>query len=348
VNSESATESRWSRFWFTPVPTTGIHVVRVLSGLLFLFWLLSLVGHQEGFFSRTGWLDMTAFQELRRQQEFQPADWSILYIAGQNPAIFSAIYWTSIAVIVLFTLGIATRLTSIGTWVIVVSFLANPATSYDGDYLLGILAFHLMIGHVLMGAWSGNLNKLEWLLGSRHDFVFARLLFTKPDEPRLSYGANFMMRLFQIHFTIIVVTSGLHKLQIGDWWSGSALWYTLHPPFQVTLESLKRERATAPVVMFFVSLVQYAALAWQIGFPAFAWRSGVVWRSVLLGGAAIGWVGVLFLFKLPLFGPFFFIGSLCFLNADEWAWLKGRVLSMTQRSAEGKVAREPVKVGSKK
>ena len=41
--------------WFTPAPITGMVVLRIASGLLFLVWLLSFVGHQNEFFSLNGW-----------------------------------------------------------------------------------------------------------------------------------------------------------------------------------------------------------------------------------------------------------------------------------------------------
>ena len=207
---------------------------------------------------------------------------------------------------------------------VVVSFLANPATLYDGDYLLVVLAFYLMIGHLLVGQWNGNLSLTERIVGSRHDFLFARWLFPSTEPRPLSYGANFMMRLFQIHFALIIVTSALHKLQMSDWWTGIALWYPLHPTFKTSLESLQREAPNASFTLFYLSLAQYLVLAWQLAFPAFAWRTGW-WRGLLLGGAVIGWLGAFFLFRLPLFGPFVFLGCLSFLRPEEWAWALDRL-----------------------
>ena len=353
MNSEQPSGSLWSRFWFTPIPTTGLQVLRVLSGLLFSFWLLSFLGHQEGFFSLTGWFDLQGYESVQRQGQQEalagPIDWSLLYIAGESRATFQVLYWFAVAVMLLFTLGVATRIMGICVWLLVVSFLANPAASFEGDYLLGVLAFHLMIGHLLLGQWNGNLSIAERILGSKDDFLFRHWLFPRKfGERPMSHAANFSLRLLQIHVAIIIVTSGLHKLQMGDWWSGAALWYALHPPFQTTLETLQRQKTFAPTMMFWVSLIQYAVLAWQIAFPVFAWRRGVFARTILLGGAALGWVGALYLFKLPLFGPFVFIGALSFLSPDEWAWLKNRVGSMFQASAETKAERETARTAIKR
>ena len=64
-------------------------------------------------------------------------------------------------VALLFTLGIATRITGVLTWVAVVSFLGNPAASYDADFLINILAFYLMLGYLLLGFWNGRLSIFE-------------------------------------------------------------------------------------------------------------------------------------------------------------------------------------------
>jgi hypothetical protein len=349
VNNDRAASEQgnaWTRFWFTPARATGLKCLRVLSGLVFCFWLLSFLGHQQEFFSLNGWFDADAYKEVLRQQNLAPAPigWSILYLAGENAPAFQALYWSSLAVLLLFTLGVATRLTSVLTWIIVVSFLANPATSYEGDYLLGILAFYLMLGHLLVGQWSGNLSLAERIFGARDDFVFARWLFpTSAVERPASHGAQLMMRLLQIHFAIVILTSALHKLQIADWWAGVALWYPLHPTFSTTLESLRREAPNAGFTLFYLSLAQYVVLAWQLAFPLFAWRAGW-WRILLLGGAAIGWLGTFFLFKLPLFGPFVMLGCLSFLRPEEWAWGLDCLRSLWSSAALAKSGSEPKKV----
>ena len=341
----------WTRFWFTPTSTLGMRSLRLLAGLLFFAWLASFLGHQAEIFSMNGWLDLEATTEVQRQAQLAeregqpspvpPIGWSMLYLAGNNGSLFQALYFGSLAVLLLFTLGVATRITAPVTWVIVVSFLGNPAISYEGDYLLGILAFYLMIGHLIVGQWSGHLSLLERLLGSRADFVFAPWLFPHSAVERApSHGANLMMRLLQIHFAIIMVASALHKLQMADWWAGVALWYPLHPTFQTPLESLRLEAAHAPRTLFFLSLFQYAVLGWQLAFPVFAWRSGW-WRIVLLGGAVIGWLGLFFLFKLPLFGPFILLGCLSYLRPEEWAWAMDRLRSLGSNATVGKNAAEP-------
>ncbi len=335
----------WTRFWFTPTPMTGLRVLRVLSGLLFCAWLLSFLGHQAEFFSLNGWLDARGYQDVQRQPSMgAPVGWSLLFLAGESPRAFQTLYWLSVAMLVLFTLGIATRVTAAYAWFTVVSFLANPVISYEGDYLLAILAFYLMVGHLLAGFWNGNLSPLELLFGSRQDFVLAAWFFPRTEvEQPPSYAANFMMRLVQIHFVIIMVTSVLHRLQIAEWWSGVAFWFPLHPPFETTPEGLERDLARPILTLICLSAVQYAALAWQLGLPTFAWREGWLWRALLVGGAVLYWLGVFFVFKLPLFGPFVLLCCLSFLRPYEWSAILDYGRSMFGKAAKEKPAPAPTK-----
>jgi hypothetical protein len=307
----------WLRFWFTPADPTALHGIRLLSGLLFAFWLLAFAGHQTDLFSLTGWFDATAYKEAGRLPGGPPVPfgWSILYLCGTSTLLVNIVYWTSIVIMLLFAAGVATRLTSVLAWVIVVSFVANPALSFDADFLLVVLAFYLMVGYVLFGQWSRPLSATERLLGPAEGNVVA--LFRRGrGTPVPSYAANLAVRLLQVHFALIVVVCALHKLQISDWWSGVAFWYPLFPPLRTNLASVRTTVGVWYVEMLVLSLAGYLTLAWQLGFPLFAWRRR--WRPVLIGGSLLGWLGCLFIYGLPLFGPVFVIASLGFVPSAQW------------------------------
>jgi hypothetical protein len=322
----------WTHFWFDPVHPVGLHTVRFLAGVLFAFWVLTLGGNQTAFFGLGGWVDRESASRLTRafvdpqgrdlegaanQPEAFRSGWSLFYLFGSNPAWVNTLYWISIALFLMFAVGLWTRVTSVLTWLMVASFIGNPLTRLDAEPLLGMLAFYLMIGYVLLGQWNRQVSLYDRILGSNQTLLFGR------GERPPSVAANVAIRLLQVHFALVVVVSGLHKLQIGDWWSGVALWYPLHPPFQTTLESLRAEKANAPSTFFFLSLAQYLMLAWQLGFPLFAWRKS--WRIVLLGGAVIGWIGCIAIYKQPLFGPIYCIGALSYLTPAEWLGICDKV-----------------------
>jgi hypothetical protein len=326
----------WAHFWFTPADPVGLNVLRVLAGLLFLGWLLSFMGRQEEFFGLSGWFDLQAMKEGSQLPDGMPAPagWSLIDACGTNAGLIQTFYWVSVGVVVLFTLGVAPRLTSILTWVVVVSFIGNPVTSDGADYLLGILAFYLMIGNVLLGQWSRRPSILERVLGPADAFLFRRWLpggRNGSAEVVPSYAANVAVRLLQVHFALILVVSGLHKLQMGDWWSGVAFWYPLHPVFETTAATLREEIALRTTYLFVISLAAYAVLVWQIGFALFAWRQHW-WRVVLLGGAALGWLGLVALYRLPFFGPLFCVVCLAYLTPAEWRGITSRLARLFRLS----------------
>ena len=312
--------ARWHAFWFTPSDPIGLHSIRFLSGLLFLFWLAPLYGDYTALFGLDGWFGRAGYIAAAQMQGGPPfpVNWSLLFLFAGNPVLLQAFFFASLVVFALFTLGIAPRVTGVLTWLIVVSHLANPALHFDADYLLAILAFYLMIGYLLHGQWGQAASLRDKLLGMPSTFLspFRRIAAEVP-----SYAANFAVRLIQVHFAIVIVVSALHKLQHADWWSGVAHWYSLYPAHELTLDKIRSMRASADFTLFWMSLLGYATLAWQLTFPLFAFKSS--WRLVLLGGGLAALVGSPLIDRLPYFGPLYFILCLCYLTPLEWHWLHG-------------------------
>jgi hypothetical protein len=311
----------WVHFWFTPTDPVGLHALRVLAGVLFLCWLLPLAGQVEALFGLGGWFDAQAYKEASRLPDLPPHlfSWSLTYLCGTNAALLAGVYWLSVAAILLFTLGLATRLTGVLTWVAVVSFTANPALYYDAEPLLLMLAFYLMLGYLLLGQWRPGQSLVNRLLGSKETWLFGRAAA----PANASVGANLALRLFQAHFAMAMVASGLHKLQIREWWSGLAPWFYLNPPFATTDQQVKSYAADAGTFLTLFSLSAYVVLGWQLGFPAFAWRRSRAARAVLLGGATLAWVATTFFVPLPLFGPIMVVACLGYLTPAEWHRLLG-------------------------
>src|SRR5262249_23544115 len=98
---------------------------------------------------------------------------------------------------------------------------------------------------------------------------------------------------------------------------GMATWFYVNTPFGSTPQSVASYARYADTFVVLFSLASYMILAWQIGFPAFAWRRGA-WRAVLLGGAALAWLACPFWVSLPLLGPLLTVACLAYLTPGEW------------------------------
>lgn len=345
--------ARWNRFWFGPRDPLGMHLVRLMTGLVLLAWLLPFAGDVPNQFGVAGWFDLQALKEAARLESQAESDrlagrtdsarvgppkpvrgWSLLYPVWANPALLQAFYWGAVAAVALFALGVATRITGVLTWLAVVSLTASPGYEDDLDPMLHMLALYLAFGYLLLGLRSGKLSWLGRLFGSRDSLLVGRLL-RREDEPHPSIAANLALRLLQVHFAILVVVSGLSKLQIGDWWAGVAHWSFLYPPLGTTM-AMAREHARDPLsLLVLLNIAAYATLAWQLTFPLFAWRPSW-WRLLLPGGAVAGWVGLALIYKMPLFGAAFAVACLAFLSEAEWAFAGSFFRRLTPRRESGR------------
>ncbi len=135
----------------------------------------------------------------------------------------------------------------------------------------------------------------------------------------------------QVHFAIVVATSGVHKLQFADWWAGAAYWYPLHPPMLMDAGKLAAEKIHGDMTLFVLSVAGYCALAWQLAFPLFAFRKRL--RVLLLAGGIVGWIGAAWLYGEPTFGPLYALACLTYLTPAEWRWLTDRVSAPLERRA---------------
>src|SRR5439155_23937760 len=99
----AAAARSWATFWFAARDPLGLHVIRVLAGLLFLSWLLVFAGQHEALFGLNGWFDLEAYRETARLREGTPAPitWSVLYLCGTNATLLATVYWPSVGVRVL-------------------------------------------------------------------------------------------------------------------------------------------------------------------------------------------------------------------------------------------------------
>ncbi|HQR08387.1 MAG TPA: hypothetical protein PLN21_16275 [Gemmatales bacterium] len=233
----------WKNFWFLPRQTLGLHAVRMIFGILLLCWLLPFAGYVNDFFGLNGWFDTAAYAEASKagRELIDSKSWSLLYLVANNPGALHAVYWGSVAVLVLFTLGLFTRITAVLTWLIVVSFTANPLIEVDTDVFFRLIAFYLMVAYLVIDWLRTDLNEVQKIFTPFQHSVVA--MFKSQESTPRSSAATVTLRLLQVHFALAVVMMGLHKLQVAEWWGGFTFWYPLHRPSQTTAEAIIDFRA---------------------------------------------------------------------------------------------------------
>lgn len=130
-----------------------------------------------------------------------------------------------VVVTLLFAVGFCTRITSALTWLAAVSYMQrSPMTLFGGDTIMNVLLFYLMIGPS-GAALSVDRLIVHWLARRKAEREGIPVPVWKPPQPMIS--ANFALRLMQVHFCFIYFASGTSKLLGGNWWNGTAIYYTM-------------------------------------------------------------------------------------------------------------------------
>jgi hypothetical protein len=192
----------------------------------------------------TGWQPLdphaghTAAELTPEQQEFvkrwgahpdqvmafgQPL-WSI-YFHVTDPTWMWVAHGCILTCIFLFTIGLCTRVTSVLTWIGMLSYIQRAPTSLFGmDTIMIVVVLYLMIGPSGAALSVDRLIARYWAIrkARRNHLPVPKFV---PPPPQVS--ANLALRLLQIHVCIIYAASGLSKLQGAAWWNGWAVWGTM-------------------------------------------------------------------------------------------------------------------------
>jgi hypothetical protein len=138
-----------------------------------------------------------------------------------------------LVIVVMFTVGLFTRITSVLTWLAAISYLnRNTQILFGQDTMSNILLIYLMIAN------SGATLSLDRVI-ARYRAVRTSLKRSgRIDEPTAAFlqapppspSSHFAMRMLQVHFCFIYMAAGLSKLKGGTWWNAEAIWQTMVNP----------------------------------------------------------------------------------------------------------------------
>ena len=197
----------WNRFWFEPVSTAPLGVFRIAYGLVALAWALILLPDAETFFGPDGVLP-----------EQPPGDgrWGPLGLLDTPGAATAAVALLAAGAAALAA-GWRTRAAAVVVFLCILMLgHRNPYVGNAGDALLRALAFFLVL------APAGAAFSLDRLREDRAGFW---------DSPR---RAAWGVRLLQIQFSLIYLSTVWAKLRGDEWPGGTAVGTALR------LEDLQR------------------------------------------------------------------------------------------------------------
>jgi hypothetical protein len=276
----------WNRFWFTPTDPATLGLIRILTGLMLVYthWVWGL--QFDAFFGVHSW---TSAEVVR---QFQQNDFAYSFWWAVPPHLALTVHHVCLGVLVAFTLGICTRLTSIAALLIVISYAHRVPTALFGlDQINGMLTLYCAIGP------SGRAYSVDNLLRRRR----------RPDRVVLpSIGANVAIRLIQLHMCLIYFFAGIAKLQGETWWNGLAMWYAFANREYQTMNMTWL--AEYPWV---INAMTHVTVLFEIGFCALIWHR--LSRPLMMLLAVLLHVGIGVCMGMWTFGLVMLIGCASFL-----------------------------------
>jgi len=229
----------WNWFWFTPRDPFALGVLRWITGCL-LFVLIWSYGPDLGpLFSDSGFLPSKSLHALLDTQynidsdddgatslltkPLTPSLWDDP--SFHDPVRRQVVQVVTLAVVVVFTLGIFTRVTSVLAFLLFLSYVhrIGPLTT-EFEAMLAVSLFYLCLGP------CGSALSVDSFLASRKQWFD---YFTGPSGAKPPvfgqplWSAGVATRLLQVHLTLVMLTMSLGKLVFDDWWNGDAAWWLL-------------------------------------------------------------------------------------------------------------------------
>lgn len=269
----------WNRFWFTPASPAPLGKLRVAAGLLTIAYLVSWTTHLAYLLAGDGVLSPDMMQELLRSQNRHFFHHSPLFWID-TPGGLWAFHAAATVIAVLFTLGVATRITSLLTLLAVLSYVHRaPLLTSPFETVLIMLLIYLTI------APSGaTLSFDAWRAGAKG---------RNTDDP--SWLANVGLRLTQVHLVMFIWLVACSCLASAVWWDGTAIW------------SLEAQTLSRPLNLSFLQGFPKIVNGWthlfvlaNLLFPILVWHR--LLRPLLIAFAAIMW-----LLMIPITGQVLYV-----------------------------------------
>jgi hypothetical protein len=273
------------------------------------------------YFERFGWDPQDPAVVGKGQRHFS------VWFHVTEPTSMAVVHAIFLVAMLCLTLGLCTRVSSVITWLGVLSYIQRVPTSVFGmDTIMIVASLYLMIGPSGAALSLDRLIARYWaswrsLRGHRQ---VAALHQAAP-----SVSANLALRLMQVHACIIYGASGLFKLQGPTWLNGSATWYVMVNPefspvrFQLYTESMRFLASHQWLWQIVVTGGVAFTLLFEIGFPFLIWLRKV--RPVIIAAAFVLHAGIALHMGLTTFSLMMLSILLAFVSPEAIRWLLAKI-----------------------
>jgi hypothetical protein len=285
----------WNRFWFTPADTRVPSLLRVLTGLLAIYYLLSHTSDLIVWFGPYGLLPADTVRQLTGggdgEPTFRPSLLNYLETAGG----LWAFHAVAILIAIGFTAGLFSRVTNVLTLAVVLCYVHRaPMITGQFEPVLTMLLCYLALAPT--GA--------HWSLDER----FRRTPAATGPVPS-SLDANVSVRLIQLHGCALCALTGLTMLSGQIWWSGEAVWWLIARP-----DSRLFDLTWLHNSIYLINFWTHAIVAFALVFPLLIWNRDA--RPLLVVAAAVVWLSIGVLTGLMAFAASMIVASVAFLPAE--------------------------------
>ncbi|MEW4562399.1 HTTM domain-containing protein [Bremerella sp. JC770] len=281
----------WNRFWFKPTDPATLGLIRIFAGsMLFythLVWSLDLTGFmgEQGRFSS---------ELVDRMHQGSTFAFSYLWLFDGNSAMLWMVHIAALIILLMFTLGFYTRVTSVLVFIIAVSYAHRaPGALFGLDQINVMLAMYLMLGG------AGEAYSLDRLI--------EKWRYPKHKLPTTSTAANVSIRLIQLHMCVIYLFAGTGKLLGDTWWEGTAMWGAV-----ANSEYQSMDMTWLASYPLLIALLTQVSLAWELTYSALVWPR--LTRPLVLFMAIPLHLGIALCMGMVTFGLAMLIANLAFVS----------------------------------
>ncbi|HWA99908.1 MAG TPA: hypothetical protein VG713_15525 [Pirellulales bacterium] len=306
----------WNQFWFSPSDPLTVSLLRLLTGLLATWTLVTYTWDLDRLLGAQGFIPLADLKTLVDQRDLQSGlsgAYRFSYFDYlTTPGQLRAAHAVSIAVVAAYTLGLFSRVTSVAAWFIMLSYFHRTAiVTSQFEAVLVFLMLYLCLGP------SGAYLSIDRWLKRRRSPAAATLA-------PLSSAATISLRLIQVHTCAMIVMMVLAKMYGDVWWNGTAMWWMMlnSPERIVDLRSW----GSHFLGKYVLNAWTHAQVLLELLFPVLVWQRWA--RPLMIVWAQTMWSLLPLVSGLVSFSLAMQIAMIAFVRPDElrmlWAGFTAR------------------------